>query len=589
MILDGKKVAIFIFIVISLFRINNLYAEQPIKIYSSTDKSKIGINETLQLTVTVETDKTRKFSEPEISFFKDFEIISKNKSYSTSISIIDGRVKKTKKYIYKYTLKPKSIGKKLLGPITITYRGKKYSTEPIEIVVTKEKNENNYIYDEDLAINPEEIKKNIIIDAKITKNRIYVGEQAILTYTLLSKYEIEKISIIQNPDIKGLYVFEIKSKSTQLKGTMKYRNNFYRFFILKRLVIYPLYSGTFTIEPVTAKITVLLRNKQFQNIFALPFTLNVTSKNKLTLNVKTLPPYRGDIDFSGIVGKVDLTISQKEKTIQRGSSTIFYITLKSNGNLNNFTGFKPQSSIKSKIFATNTYNDMVISRDKIYFIKKYEFALIPEETGTLNISPVNIIYFNPETERYEERAVKGLSFKVFEPEKTSKNLHKDSYKEGNNKKNKVRNTFLIASLFLILLISIISMIKIFKKKPDQKIKDSKIQKNVDDYRTFKLIIASIENNIFLEKENEASDNLKRLILEFINIKLGTKKNRLSIKDIEKLDISSKSKELLKEIIENLYAIRYSIKGTKEVTIDQLNKDLSTIKSIIKEAIPDAKI
>ncbi|RKX96568.1 MAG: hypothetical protein DRP84_00540 [Spirochaetes bacterium] len=566
-------------------------AEKVVKIYSSVDENQIGINQTLTLSVTIETKNISKVLEPSIPDISPFKVVSKNSSTSTEISFINGKTSRVKKYRYKYTLKPGKIGKFLISPISVTYKGKEYKTDPIVITVTEKNIEREYITDEGLKIDPIQLKKEIFVKAKINKQTAYVGEQLSLRYEIFSTHEIEQISIISMPKMEGFYRIDIENPSRLKYNNLYSKGKNYKHSVIKKLVLYPLYPGNFNISPIETKVTALIRNREFPNLFALPYTL-ILKTPELAVKVIPLPEYNGKYSFTGIVGKLQVDVAQHSKSIYQGESSRFYITVKSNGNLNNIKDIHFSHPENCKIILSDIYNDKKLLNGTYYFSKKFEYTIIPEKNGKLVVKAEKLLYFDTDKKSYVSLNIKPLYFDV-NPVPTSENINTETEKttvEDKDIKSKYKNLlFIVISSFSILTAILVYLL--FKTKKSN-FRNHEINKNKsetnENLRNIRLLMAEAESKLLNDNVAEASSLIKRAITYALSARLGISSGKVTIKNIEKSNLDEALKEELKNSLSILNKIIYS--PEKEDLIKNkglLSVNIEKFESLIKRLEDDS--
>ena len=566
-------------------------AEKVVKIYSSVDENQIGINQTLTLSVTIETKNISKVLEPSIPDISPFKVVSKNSSTSTEISFINGKTSRVKKYRYKYTLKPGKIGKFLISPISVTYKGKEYKTDPIVITVTEKNTEREYITDEGLKINPAQLKKEIFVKAIINKQTAYVGEQLSLRYEIFSTHEIEQISIISMPKMEGFYRIDIENPSRLKYNNLYSKGKNYKHSVIKKLVLYPLYPGNFNISPIETKVTALIRNREFPNLFALPYTL-ILKTPELAVKVIPLPEYNGKYSFTGIVGKLQVDVAQHSKSIYQGESSRFYITVKSNGNLNNIKDIHFSHPENCKIILSDIYNDKKLLNGTYYFSKKFEYTIIPEKNGKLVVKAEKLLYFDTDKKSYVSLNIKPLYFDV-NPVPTSENINTETEKttvEDKDIKSKYKNLlFIVISSFSILTAILVYLL--FKTKKSN-FRNHEINKNKsetnENLRNIRLLMAEAESKLLNDNVAEASSLIKRAITYALSARLGISSGKVTIKNIEKSNLDEALKEELKNSLSILNKIIYS--PEKEDLIKNkglLSVNIEKFESLIKRLEDDS--
>jgi len=124
----GKK----IFFIMLLIGISSLiFAQQDVQFYAHVDKTRISLNEEIELTLTV--TGTQDVGEPELPDLDGFKVLSQGSS--SRFSFVNGKMSVNKSYTY--ILMPLKLGKLTIGPAKIRLGGKILETNPIEIEVVQ--------------------------------------------------------------------------------------------------------------------------------------------------------------------------------------------------------------------------------------------------------------------------------------------------------------------------------------------------------------------------------------------------------------------------------------------------------------------
>ncbi|MFW6181044.1 MAG: hypothetical protein ACOC8N_04785, partial [Spirochaetota bacterium] len=128
-----------------------------------------------------------------------------------------------------------------------------------------------------------------------------------------------------------------------------------------------------------------------------PYTFSLRSE-PVEIQVKPLPPTSGP--FSGVVGTLSAELLVPDTDVQTGESVVCYLTLKSTGNLSVITEPSLGLSLKGRSYLSDTIRDVVEGPDGVTFVKKFEYALIPEERGRLTVDAPDFLYFDIAAENY---------------------------------------------------------------------------------------------------------------------------------------------------------------------------------------------
>jgi hypothetical protein len=388
--------------------------ERIVNVFSEVDADEIGLLDTLTLTVTVEAENIKRMPKPEVPAFRDFDVVAENTSTQTSLSIVNGKAFRRKIISFIYTLKPKSKGTFTLEPVRIRYGGDLYKTEPLLVKVVEGRTrgeQSRFTFRDGTAIDVEKLKDDIYVQIRPEKSEVVEGEQLFLSYTLYSRLDIDSISLKQNPNFPGFYIEDIFNATRLEYRKEEVEGRLYTTSLIKKVALFPLKAGGFAPEPLVLEATVIVKSDDLFDVFGRPFTFDIES-NPVEIRVKTLPPPGAGIEFSGIVGNLEASLSTPVYTARTGESMTCYLTLKSTGNLNAINDPGLELSSRGRVYLSETIRDQLEEKEKVHFVKKFEYTVIPEESGTLVVGAGELTYFDTAEREYLTLAAEPIQLTV---------------------------------------------------------------------------------------------------------------------------------------------------------------------------------
>lgn len=324
----------------------------------------------------------------QIKGLENFDVLSSNQS--TSTQIINGDV--SYQNDIRYVIMSKSTGEFSLEGI-VEYKGKTYQTNQLNINVSEAK---------DL---PSQNVSDLFVKTIISDSEIYLGQKAILAYELYSRYNIEDYGFRDIIEIDGFMQNDVpndnlKTEYVDLDGKK------YVKFEAKQTYLTPIKVGTFNIPEYNFQANVSTGGGFFSTSQA---EYMKTEAKQLT--VKPLPENK-PVDFSGIVGKLDLQSEYSRLEVPFGDSLTLKVSASGNcdlsvldkitkNDINNFTVYETEKSMEENII------------DNQYWSKKdYEIILVPEKSGEVKIDPIFISYFDTESATYKRAEIPGTTITV---------------------------------------------------------------------------------------------------------------------------------------------------------------------------------
>ncbi len=323
---------ILISVVIVFGHVGKLCA-QDIRLTATVDQNILTLGDQLRLTLTIHG--TQDTAPPSFPVIEGFTLL-----YGPSISAqtrnVNGVVSVSKGYTY--ALQPTSIGKFTIGPSTVTFEGKKYSSQPLTVEVV----------DKSRSSDPQapDLEKLVFVELSVDKNEAYVNEQIILSF----KFYFQK----------GLPVSDINYSEPTTKSFMEEKLGDQRQYeeiregvlynVLElRTALFPMMSGELAISSAKLKCNLIVsqrrgRNTSSDSYFGDAFFDDFFGReqkrypieratNAIALSIKPLPEEGKPKDFKGAVGSFDMEVSTKTQRLKVGDPITLSMSVYGEGNI----------------------------------------------------------------------------------------------------------------------------------------------------------------------------------------------------------------------------------------------------------------
>ena len=359
---------------------------RAIEVMAYVDRTKISMNDSVGLTVTVKDGE----GNVDVSGIKDFKVLSRGTS--SNISIINGKM--TKETNANFTLLPLKKGTFVIPKLTVNVGDTVYQTNEIEIQVT------------DIDQKELDNGSDMFISASVSNPSPFVGEQ--FTYTLKVYHCVRFTNArFQPPEFDG---FDAKKIENDRQYSTVISSKQYNVIELNYVLI-PIADGQHAIAPAVLTCDVAQKTKRnsnrFDPFFDDPFfstsryVPKTISSDAVDVDVQPLPPYGGGGAFSGLVGNFKLNTAIDKTKAVVGDSLTFSVMLSGKGNI--MDAAAPDMAIPE---AFKVYNDA--PEEKIDFNasgysgeKTFRFALVPIQEGKVTLPSVSFVYFDIQQKQYQ--------------------------------------------------------------------------------------------------------------------------------------------------------------------------------------------
>lgn len=259
--------------------------------------------------------------------------------------------------------------------------------------------------------------QNLFLRANVTKTNVYEQEALVYTVKLYTTYDAVKfIGATAAPKFDGFVVEESKDISQTLNYET-YQGKTYATAVIARYIIFPQMTGSLKIKGNTYTISVD-RREYYQDPFwgslsvSQPLQLNVTP-NDLAVNVKALPVPR-PADFCGGVGRFSISSNLKGTDFRTNQTASVVYTISGTGNVKYVQ--MPDLAVlyppQLEIYTPTSTPEITVGSSSVSGKMVFDYSFMPLEEGDFKIPPVKIVYFNPETGKYESAEARGYNLHV---------------------------------------------------------------------------------------------------------------------------------------------------------------------------------
>ncbi len=367
----------------------------------SVDRDKITEGDSITLTVSVEGGSEAPATEISV-LDNDFRIVS-GPNQSTSMQWINGQLSSSSSL--SWTLLPRRKGAITIPSLNISVAGKKYRSNPINITV----------YENNAGTNFNSSKAKIpaskyFIEAQIDNDNPYRGEQVTVSYVLYTSVELTGFDVQDMPSFQGFWKDEIYSPRNLQLHDVRRNGKRYRAATVKKLALFPTRSGEVTIEPMTAVVSVQVRDNNYNWSFFSRSKSYTIASNSIDLKVRPLPVNQGAKSAS--VGNWSIKSRISSTDIKQDDAVTLTISIKGTGNLQSVDIDDIRFPAELEVFDPDIKVNQNTKGDKISGSKVIEYVLIPRESGNITIQPVTITYFDVKKEKWVTHKTRPITLKV---------------------------------------------------------------------------------------------------------------------------------------------------------------------------------
>ncbi len=382
--------------------IQNTFAED-ISLTATIDRNSLTINDRLQLTLTVHG--TQDTSPPSFPSVDGFTLLYGPK-ISAQTNIINGVVSVSKGYTY--VLQPTAKGKFTIGPSTVEYKGKVYTSSPVTVEVVDTAHSS--------GSQAPDMSKLVFVELSTDKNEAYIYEQVILSFRFYFQ--------------KGLPVADIDYVSPGTKNFMEEKLGDQRQYeeirdgivynVLElRTALFPMVSGELPISPARLKCNLIIqqrrdhRDSPVDSLFSDAFFDDFFGRGQkrypverttrpVTVKVRPLPEQGKPREFNGAVGTFDMEVSVKTQHVKVGDPITLSMSVYGEGNIQTIN--EPLLALNNekdfKLYPAESNTQITNQEELIRGRKVFSKVIEPQKADLKSTPAIVFSFFDPRAGQY---------------------------------------------------------------------------------------------------------------------------------------------------------------------------------------------
>ena len=418
---------------------------QEISVTAEVSRTRVTVDETLILTVTVSGSDLGDVPKPVLPDMESFLVIGSTTSTSSSFNLVNGKLSSSRSVRFIYQLKPRRTGTLIIDSAEVTYDGVKYETTPVSIEVSRSASGvappsgnrvappvGNRVAPPGASPPPSgsipdetdqpDLGDAVYIRTTLDKRRAYLGEQVTVTYTLYTRLGLSNARYDVVPSYTGFWMEELFAAHhldfmEEIIGGRRYAVT-----KLREVALFPTVTGELNLDPLTMICDVQRERSRrnlidsfltdpFDTFFSTTRQIKVESKAQ-TVRVLPLPVDGRPADFSNAVGDFALKAMVDYATTEVNQPVTLTIELTGAGNLKTVQDPVLPPLGEFKEYQSGTRAEYESGGPRISGKKTWEHVLIPLVPGDHAIASLAFPFFNPDTDSYRVAATDPVTITV---------------------------------------------------------------------------------------------------------------------------------------------------------------------------------
>ena len=392
-------------------------------VHAEVDARKLGVQDQVQLTLTLSGAAVSLGGDVALPPLQGLRVAG-GPSVSTRVSFVNGAVSQER--VYSWVLQPTAVGKAEVGAFSVRLPGGDKTTAPISLEVVqgsvrpRVQQRRGGPFDQDPLRDEDPLESffgrsrqqagrrtapKVFVEAVPSRTRLYVGEPLLLTYYVYTQTSISDIQFSDAPQYPGFWSEDLERQKTSPQGeSATVEGEGYRRFPILQKLLFPTKAGRLEIPAATLKIGI-----PRQSFFDPGAVAVERATRPLTVTADPIPEEPG---FSGAVGRFRASADLDKTSLPLGEAATLRFRLEGSGNLK-WIDKAPEVTVPgAKVYPPTIKSDLLAGPSGITGSKTWEFVVVPETTGALEVPALALAYFDPSAGRMLRAETPPLPLRV---------------------------------------------------------------------------------------------------------------------------------------------------------------------------------
>ncbi|MEJ2217053.1 MAG: BatD family protein [Gemmatimonadota bacterium] len=365
--------------------------QQSVAVESSLNQTTIAAGSTVVLQLRIRTEGERPQIEPLVGLPAGLRVVHTRSSDQRQFSLPGG----TRRFVSRdYVLLARQAGRFRIPPLAVVVGAHRYQTRPL--VLTVEQGEGA----------PAQPRDDVTLRTWLNTDTAYVGQQvtfhAEATFGDEVRLRLRRAPEYEAPNPTGFWVQELPGSpesNSRIVGSSIYEvQTFQR-------ALFPVAAGEQVIPP--AHLSYEVR----RGLMNAPETREVLS-DTLRLVVLPVPSAGRPAGFTGAVGRYSASARLEPGRVSAGEAAVLSVTVDGVGNKKALPAPALPALQGVQVFPPTEDASVDVVEGHVRGRKRFEWVLIPDRAGTLEVPAIRYPFFDPEQRRFLTASTAPLALDV---------------------------------------------------------------------------------------------------------------------------------------------------------------------------------
>ena len=387
----------------------------------------VAVGEQFRLTYTVNTQNVSEFRAGNIPDALEV-LIGPNRSMQSSYQMINGHTSSSSSITYTYIVVASKSGTFTIPPAHVTVDGKSIASNSLTIKASgnapqgqaggssNRRQQGGGMEPEIRDAGSQISGSDLFIKVSANKNRVHEQEPILLTYKVYTRVGLNSLSG-KMPELKSFYTQEIPMPQQPSFHVENVNGRPYKAVTWQQYVMFPQITGKLQVPSLTFEGIVVQQNR---NIDPFEAFFNggsgyIEVKKKIQapgIEIQVDPLPQRPANFSGGVGKFSISAQLDKTEVKANDPVRLHVVVSGVGNMKlikqpevvfpkDFDKYDAKITDKTKLTANGLEGSI-----------SYDILAVPRHQGKYEIPPIEFIYYNTSTNKYETVKSEGFTLNV---------------------------------------------------------------------------------------------------------------------------------------------------------------------------------
>jgi len=375
-------------------------AQAPVSVQAELSAPTIGVGESVVLNIVIRTQGAgpSAISLPQLS--GGLVAVGSRQSEQVQLSIPGGRTRVIRREIH---LNARRAGRYAIPPVVVTVDGRRYRSQPLVLeVVPGAGPPLAAALGGELSAGP---GGEALLRSTLEPDTVWVGQQVTLRSDALFtddvRARLRRSPEFLPPELAGAWSYDLPDVSgarTEWIGSARYEVHSFR------RAFFPIDAGTLTVP--SAQLLYEVR----RGFLFTPETERLETP-PLRLSVRPLPDSGVPDGFTGAVGYLGVEARLSPDSVAVGDAAVLRVRVSGQGNIKALPAPRlPQGPWRFESGSESA--DFSVADGRVEGTKTFEWVVVPERAGELEIGSIRYPFFDPATGEYLLRETEPLRLRV---------------------------------------------------------------------------------------------------------------------------------------------------------------------------------